>query len=99
MANFMSAQTEIDGVVEKLEACNNKAANIIAELCVSKANDGSLKDNTYIELMKLVSNYPAELQARIFAQAIVVVSKQLKGSVSTTKVKSDSARSGFFKHK
>jgi len=46
MANFMSAQTEIDGVVEKLEACNNKAANIIAELCVSKANDNSLKDNT-----------------------------------------------------
>lgn len=99
MANFMSAQTEIDGVVEKLEACNSKAANIIAELCISKAKDNSLKDNTYVELMKLVSNYPVELQAKIFAQAIVAVSRQVNGSASMPKAKSDSVRSDFFKHR
>lgn len=98
MANFMSTQTEIDGIVEKIGACNTKSANLIAELCVSKAKDKSIKDNTYLEIIRLLDKYPNDFKVEVLAQALVIVSKQIQGTASVDTRKSD-VRSDFFKHR
>lgn len=98
MANFMSTRTEIDGIVEKIGACNTKSANLIAELCVSKAKDKSLKDDTYLEIIKLLDEYPDEFKVGVLAQALIIVSKQIQGTASVAPKKSD-VRSDFFKHR
>jgi len=97
MANFMSTRTEIDGIVEKIGACNTKSANLIAELCVSKAKDKSLKDDTYLEIIKLLDAYPDEFKIGVLAQALVIVSRQMQGGTPVDK-KSD-VRADFFKHR
>lgn len=97
MANFMSTRTEIDGIVEKIGACNTKSANLIAELCVSKAKDKSLKDDTYLEIIKLLEEYPDEFKVGVLAQALVIVSRQMQGGTPVDK-KSD-VRADFFKHR
>ena len=97
MANFMSTRTEIDGIVEKIGACNTKSANLIAELCVSKAKDKSLKDDTYLEIIKLLDAYPDEFKIGVLAQALVIVSRQMQGGTLVDK-KSD-VRAVFFKHR
>lgn len=97
MANFMSTRTEIDGIVEKIGACNTKSANLIAELCVSKAKDKSLKDDTYLEIIKLLEAYPDEFKVGVLAQALVIVSRQMQGGTPVDK-KSD-VRADFFKHR
>jgi len=93
----MSTRTEIDGIVEKIGACNTKSANLIAELCVSKAKDKSLKDDTYLEIIKLLDAYPDEFKIGVLAQALVIVSRQMQGGTPVDK-KSD-ARADFFKHR
>ena len=98
MANFMSTRTEIEGIVEKIGACNTKSANLVAELCVSKAKEKSLKDDTYLEIIKLLDEYPDEFKIGVLAQALVIVSKQMQGTASVDVKKSD-VRSGFFKHR
>lgn len=98
MANFMSTQTEIDGIVEKIGACNTKSANLIAELCISKVKDKSLKDNTYLEIIRLLDKYPNEFKVEVLAQALVIVSKQIQGTASVDTKKSD-VRADFFKHR
>nr|DAX59815.1 MAG TPA: hypothetical protein [Caudoviricetes sp.] len=97
MANFMSTRTEIDGIVEKIGACNTKSANLIAELCVSKAKDKSLKDDTYLEIIKLLDAYPDEFKIGVLAQALVIVSRQMQGGTPVDK-KSD-VRADFFRHR
>ena len=97
MANFMSTRTEIDGIVEKIGACNTKSANLIAELCVSKAKDKSLKDDTYLEIIKLLEAYPDEFKVGVLAQALVIVSRQMQGGTPVDK-KSD-VRADFFRHR
>ena len=97
MANFMSTRTAIDGIVEKIGACNTKSANLIAELCVSKAKDKSLKDDTYLEIIKLLDAYPDEFKIGVLAQALVIVSRQMQGGTPVDK-KSD-VRADFFKHR
>ena len=97
MANFMSTRTEIGGIVEKIGACNTKSANLIAELCVSKAKDKSLKDDTYLEIIKLLDAYPDEFKVGVLAQALVIVSRQMQGGTPVDK-KSD-VRADFFRHR
>jgi len=93
----MSTRTEIDGIVEKIGACNTKSANLIAELCVSKAKDKSLKDDTYLEIIKLLDAYPDEFKIGVLAQALVIVSRQMQGGTPVDK-KSD-VRADFFRHR
>lgn len=97
MVNFMSTQTEIDGVFDKVVACNKKSANLIAELVVSKAKENGLNDNTFQEVLKLLNNYPADFKANILAEALVIVGRQLSQG-GNVKVRSD-VRSDFFKHR
>lgn len=97
-SNFMTTKTEIDGIVDKLDLCNTKMANVIANLCIDKVKDRSLSDNTYVEILKILQDLPEVYKSKILAQSMIIVAKQLAVPDLKPKENKGSAKSDYFIH-
>lgn len=76
----MQAGTEIEGLVDKIDAIIEKAANEVAEACVDRARSGKAGNSLEKDVANLVQSFPMEYQNKIYLKVIMIITKNMGGS-------------------
>ena len=98
--NFMSAATEIDQYVDKKNQCLNKIANLVAEACVTKGQQGKVTSNTIGDVMNLIHDLTTEDKVVVLANALVAVTAQLHaGSLASGRTSVKGSHSDYFSNR
>lgn len=87
MSNFMYAATEIGDILDKKNACLDKASNIIAESCIDRAKEGKVTNNLLDDVMNLLDGFSESDKVTILAEAIVSLTKNVSGASKQTRQK------------
>ena len=76
--NFMTAGTEIEGLLDKKAQVLDKVANIISEACVGRSKTGKIGslDN---DINNLIKNLPYEDQIVVLRKIVINLTCQVKG--------------------
>lgn len=96
MGNFMSANTEIEGVIEKRNQCLTKIANIVAQSCVERGRAGKVNKNMSNDIINLLKDLSKDEQVIVLSEALSVVSNQLADGSSNNR---RSSGSGYFSNR
>ena len=81
--NFMTAGTEVEAYVAKMDQCLNKIANILGEACVSRVNSGKVTNALENDITGIISSLPVEQQVIVLRKLAVLLCTQMKGNTST----------------
>ena len=81
--NFMTAGTEVEGYVQKIDQCLNKIANILGEACVSRAKKGNVTTTLENDIDNIIKALPVDQQVIVLKKLAVVLCHQMKGKETT----------------
>ena len=87
--NFMTAGTEVEGYIEKIDQCLNKVANILGEACVTRAKNGNVSNALENDINNIIRTLPLEQQVIVLKKLAVVLCTQIDGNKSTSSSKSN----------
>ena len=85
---FMTAGTEVDGYIEKIDLCLDKISNILAEACVSRAKKGRVSNELDRYINNIIKHLPLEEQVVILRKLAVVLTSQITGGSKDKSTKS-----------
>lgn len=75
---FMTAGTQIEGLIEKRDAILDKTAGLLAEAVIDRAKSGNLKKSTEKDITNLIKDFGADEQAIITRKALLLVAMNAK---------------------
>lgn len=89
--NFMTAGTEVEAYVAKIDQCLNKISNILGEACISRVNSGKVSNTLENDISGIISSLPVEQQVIVLKKLAVLLCTQMKGNSSTESRKANRA--------
>lgn len=84
MKDYVNAKTEVDDVIDKISQCENKIANIVADMVVTAASKGNVSSVSK-NIDNLISELPSELQVNILKSAMITAIDSMSSGAGRSK--------------
>lgn len=82
--NFMSAQTQIQDLVSKLDQIASKASSLLYSAIKSRISSGNVSKNMENDIRNSLNGLPAEMREKVLIDTIILMASNSDNTVTYT---------------